>query len=121
MATWTRDEIDRIAGAELLYIAGRRADGTLRKLVPIWVVALGDKLYVRSVNGREAGWFRGTQESHEGHVRAGGIEKDVTFVDMPNPIDRALDDALDAAYRSKYRRSIGIDEILAPQARDAAR
>lgn len=31
--------------------------------------------------GRTATWFRGTQVCHEGHIRAGGVEKDVTFVE----------------------------------------
>jgi hypothetical protein len=67
------------------------------------------------VNGRDAAWFRGTQATHEGHIRAGGVDKDVTFVDVPNDIN----DALDAAYRAKYRNSTGIDHIQRPQARSA--
>lgn len=62
-------------------IAPFRTDNTLGKPVTIWVVRLGDDLYVRSVNGRTAAWFRGTQVRHEGHILAGGIERDVTFVD----------------------------------------
>lgn len=115
MPNWTNDEIKKIAAANLLYVAGRRADGTLRNLVPIWVVVHDNRLYIRSVNGRDAAWFRGTQVTHEGHIRAGGIDKDVAFVDAPHDIDGALD----AAYRAKYRNSIGIDEIVMPQARSA--
>ena len=47
----------------------------------IWVVRLGDDLYVRSVNGRNAAWFRGVQTDYEGHIHAGGVDKDVTFVE----------------------------------------
>ncbi|MGD0122521.1 MAG: DUF2255 family protein [Candidatus Limnocylindrales bacterium] len=115
MATWTRDEVARIGAAAILYIAARSADGTLRNSVPIWAVAHDGRLYVRSVNGRDAAWFRGTQATHEGHIRAGGVDKDVTFVDVPNDIN----DALDAAYRAKYRNSTGIDHIQRPQARSA--
>ena len=61
MSTWTSDELDKIGAAEELQIASLRHDGTLRNLVTIWVVRLGDDLYVRSVNGRTAAWFRGTQ------------------------------------------------------------
>ena len=68
----------------------------------IWVVRHGDDLYVRSVNGRTAAWFRATQERHEGHIEAGGVEKDVTFVDVDTADD--VDDQIDAAYRGKYRR-----------------
>jgi hypothetical protein len=37
---------------------------------------------------------------HEGHIRAGGVDKDVAFADA----DPGLYDQLDAAYRDKYRR-----------------
>ena len=77
------------------------ADGTLRKPVIIWVVRLGDDLYVRSVNGRTSGWFRGVQTRHEGRIRAGGVEKDVTFVEETDP---EINDQIDAAYAAKYRR-----------------
>ena len=101
MTTWTSDELNKIGTAEELEIASLRRDGTLRKPVTIWVVRLGDDLYVRSVNGRTSAWFRGTQERHEGHIRAGGIDKDVTFVEEADP---GINDQIDAAYRTKYRR-----------------
>ena len=72
MTTWTSDELTRIGTAEELEIASLRRDGTLRKPVTIWVVRLGDDLYVRSVNGRTSAWFRGTQVRHAGHIQAGG-------------------------------------------------
>ncbi len=81
MTAWTSDEITRIGTEEELQIAPRRRDGTLQNPVTIWVVRLGDDLYVRSVNGRTSAWFRGAQVRHEGHIQAGGIDKDVTFVD----------------------------------------
>jgi hypothetical protein len=52
MTTWTSDELTRIGAADELEIASLRDDGTLRKPVTIWVVRLGDDLYVRSVKGR---------------------------------------------------------------------
>jgi hypothetical protein len=42
----------------------------------------------------------GTQVRHEGHIRAGGVDKDVAFADA----DPDLNDQIDAAYRDKYRR-----------------
>jgi hypothetical protein len=117
MTTWTSEEFNKIGTTEELRIASLRRDGTLRKPVIIWVVRLGDDLYVRSVNGRTGAWFRGTQVSHEGHIRAGGVEKDVTFVEA----DPAINDQIDTAYRTKYRRyaeSI-IRSIVSPGARSA--
>lgn len=72
LTTWTNDELDCIGTAEELQITSLRGDGTLRKPVTIWVVRLGDDLYVRSVNGRTSAWFRGTQVRHAGHIQAGG-------------------------------------------------
>jgi hypothetical protein len=115
MSKWTSDELPKVAGAEELEIASVRPDGTLRNPVTIWVVRDGDNLYVRSVKGPTAAWFRGTQEKHEGRIRAGGVEKDVTFVEA----DRDIDGVVDAAYRAKYRRyaeSI-LNSVLTPQAR----
>ena len=68
LMAWTDDELDKIGAAEELQIASLRGDGTLRKPVTIWVVSLGDDLYVRSVNGRTSAWFRGVQTRHEGRI-----------------------------------------------------
>ena len=57
--TWTQDELERIGRASELRIAGRRKDGTLRRLVIIWAVRVGDAIYARSVHGPDGGWFRG--------------------------------------------------------------
>ena len=101
MTTWTSDELKKIGTAEELKIASLRADGTLRKPVIIWVVRLGDDLYVRSVNGRTSAWFRGMQTRHAGHIRAGGVEKEVTFVEETDP---GINDLIDTAYLTKYSR-----------------
>jgi hypothetical protein len=117
LTAWTSDELNKIGKAEELEIASLRRDGTLRKQVTIWVVRCGDDLYVRSVNGRAGSWFRGAQVRHEGRIQAGGVDKDVTFVD----VDPDINDQIDAAYRTKYRRyakSI-ISTVLTAEARAA--
>ena len=117
MTTWTSEELTKIGTAEEPEISSFRSDGTLRNPVTIWVVRHGDNLYVRSVYGRTSAWFRGTQVCHEGHIRAGGIDKDVTFVDA----DPDINDQSDAAYRTKYRRYAAsiISTIVSPEARSA--
>jgi hypothetical protein len=114
MTTWTNDELDMIGDADELRIAALRADGTLRNPVTIWVVRKDNELYVRSVKGTVSGWYRGTRATHQGHVQAGGVDKDVTFVD----VDRGLDGPLDDAYRTKYRRMDAsyVDPMVAPAA-----
>ncbi len=115
MTNWTSEELTKIGTAEELEIAALRGDGTLRKPVTIWVVRLGDDLYVRSVNGRSSAWFRGVQVRYEGHIQAGGVDKAVTFVEA----DPGINDQIDAAYRTKYRRYAAsiVDSIVSPEAR----
>jgi len=115
MTQWTSGQLDKLGKAEEVQIASVRPDGTLGKPVTVWAVRHGDDLYVRSVRGSSAHWFRGTQERHEGRIRAGGVQQNVAFVDVGHDFD----DELDAAYRSKYRRYAGIilNSVLTPQAR----
>jgi len=117
VSAWTSGELERIASADELEIAAVRRDGTLRKPVTVWVVRLGDDLYVRSVKGPTGAWFRGTQARHEGRIQAGGVDRDVTFVEA----DTALSDEVDRAYRTKYRRYAAniVNSVLTPGARSA--
>ncbi len=115
MATWTSDELSKIGSSEEIQLSSLKSDGTLRKPVTIWIVRLGDDLYVRAVNGREGAWFRSTQVRHEGHIQAGKWGKDVSFVDA----DQGLNNKIDDAYRSKYRRYAAniVNSILTAKAR----
>jgi hypothetical protein len=113
--TWTSDEPAKVGAADELKIASRRRDGSLRTPVTIWVVCVGDDLYVRSYKGRTAAWFRGSQVRHEDRIWAGGVERDVTFVDA----DHDLDDQIDDAYRTKYQRYAAtyVTPMVSPEAR----
>jgi hypothetical protein len=100
VTSWTEDELDRIGAAEELGLASLRRDGTPRQYVTMWVVRDGDDLYVRSAYGPDSPWFRRAKASGAGRIRAGGLERDVTFAE-PAPGVHA---AIDAAYHSKYDR-----------------
>jgi len=114
MTTWTPDELDRIAAAEQLRIQPRRADGTLRTPVPIWVVRHGDDLYVRSFNGPGGAWYRTAQASYQGRIEAGGVTKEVSFAE----VGEDLNDVVDAAYRTKYGRYTSyVAPMVAPASR----
>ena len=117
MTSWTRNDLERIGAADELQLASFKEDGTLRKPVIIWVVRAGDDLYVRSYRGREGAWFRHIQLRPEGRISAGGVTKNVTFVDVSG--DEALNNEIDAAYQSKYQRysATYVDPMIAPQAR----
>jgi hypothetical protein len=72
---WTPDELSRIEAADELEIAPRRRDGSLRRPVPIWVVRVGDHLYVRAAYGSGSGWHGVARTSREGRIRAGGSRR----------------------------------------------
>jgi hypothetical protein len=117
MQQWTNDELHRIGSTEELRVAALQADGTLRKPVIIWVVRLGDELYVRSVNGRTSAWFGGIEVQHAGRIWAGGMEKDVSFVEDS---DLEVNKKIDEAYAAKYRRyPASVEHINSPTARSA--
>lgn len=98
MSAWTEDELDRIGRATELEISSRRPDGSLRPFVTIWAVASGDAIYVRSAYGWNNGWFQRALKAGRGRVRAGGIERDVLFIQPA--ADEA--DPVTSAYHEKY-------------------
>ena len=117
MSGWARNDLARMGAAEELQLATFKKDGTLRAPVMIWVVRVGDELYVRSYRGREGAWFRHVQLRNKGRIGASGVTRDVTFVDVSD--DEALNNEIDAAYQSKYRRysATYVRPMIAPQAR----
>ena len=100
MTPWITDELARLTAADELQIAGRNDDDTLRKSITIWMVTHDGALYVRSANGPDSGWYRGTQLRGLGHISAGGVGKDVTFTR-----DDSVNTELDAAYQAKYNHA----------------
>ncbi len=117
MTGWTRNDLERIGAAVHLQLASFKEDGTLRKPITIWVVRVGDDLYVRAYRGREGAWFRHIQRRPEGHISAGRVTKNVTFVDASS--DEALNHEIDGAYQSKYQRysATYVAPMIAPKAR----
>jgi hypothetical protein len=119
MSTWTSDELTRMGPAEELEVTFLRDDDSLGKPRTVWVVRDGDDIYLRSIYGRGSAWYRGATHRHAGHVRAGGVSRDVTFVEADT--DAALADELDAEYRRKYKRFADsiVDTVTSGTAREA--
>lgn len=100
MPAWPQDELDRIGNAEEVEITTARRDGSLRSWTPIWIVRLGDELYVRSYRGTDGAWYRHATGQGRARIDAAGIERDVTVEPAPDDASGAVDDA----YRAKYDR-----------------
>ena len=100
MSAWASEMLSTIDDADELRVSSYRPDGTLRPFVIIWVVRVGDDVYIRSAYGPGNGWFRRAQASGTGRVAVSGLEQDVSFV-TPEPDVHA---AIDAAYHAKYDR-----------------
>jgi len=117
MTQWTKELLSKVERAEEVQIASVRRDGAMGKPVTVWAVRHGDDVYVRSVAGRNGHWFQASQERHQGHIRAGSVHQDVTFVDADHDLDGEIDDA----YRAKYRQYAGkiLNSVLTPGARSS--
>jgi hypothetical protein len=100
MSEWTDNELAKIGSADELEITSFRNDGTTRAYTTIWVVRVGNELYVRSWHGRAAAWFRRALQRHAGRIRAGGVERAVLFEEP----DDSVRGAIDKAYLTKYGR-----------------
>ena len=111
--SWKANELTTFGEQQLLRITTTRPDGTLRSSVIIWAVVVGNDLYVRSVRGEAGGWYRHIQENPDARIESGGLEQDVTAV----AADRALDQAIDAAYLAKFGPSNAVDSITTPAAK----
>jgi hypothetical protein len=104
-----------MASEDELELASQRSDASLREPVTIWMVRVGDDVFVRSVKGSDGPWFRGTRTVGRGRARAGQLERDVAFEDA----DGSLGEAIDDAYRDKYRRYASdiVGSVLTEQAK----
>ena len=100
---WSPDELERIGRAEELHISAERADGTLGREVPIWVVRAGGQVYVRTWHRRDSGWFGHVAGSRRARIRVPGLEADIAIEDVGGH-EAQLRASVDAAYRAKYGR-----------------
>jgi hypothetical protein len=98
---WTPEQLRRIDAARELEISTTRTDGTLRPWLPIWVVCVGEQVYVRTWYRRTTGWFGHAIATRQARVRVPGLEADVIVADVGER-DSDLRSAVDEAYAAKY-------------------
>jgi hypothetical protein len=116
MGTWQREELDRIAATDDLHIAPFRDDGkTYGTLTWIWSVVVDGALYVRAYNGTRSRWYRSAISQKAGRITVAGMRKEVSF----EPVDGAINQSIDDAYRTKYGGSQYLAPMIGPRARAA--
>ncbi len=118
MTAWTSAELTKIGVEEELDLISMRKDGTLRKPVTMWVVRIGDGVYVRAYKGRTGPWFLGVLDRHQGHITSAGLKKEVVFEEVTDP---SMIEQVDKEYLRKYGHYAAeyVDPMVTPQARAA--
>jgi hypothetical protein len=113
VTTWPKDELRRIAKTDDLHISPFREDGrTYGTPTWIWPVTVDDALYVRAYNGQSSLWYKAAMRQRAGRITACGITKEVTF----EPVDVAIHDRIDDAYRAKYKGSPYLSPMIGARA-----
>jgi hypothetical protein len=116
MSAWTENELKSIASTDDLHISPLREDGrTYGTPTWIWSVVVGSELYVRAYNGTSSRWYEAAMSQKAGRITAAGINKDVSF----EPANDTVNDAIDVAYRSKYKTSPYLQPMIGPRVRSA--
>jgi hypothetical protein len=116
MATWSKDELRKIAEADDLHISPFREDGvTYGTPTWIWSVAVDNALYVRAYNGQNSRWYQAAVRQKAGRITAAGMTKGVSF----EPVEGAINDLIDDAYRAKYKGSPYLNSMIGGHARSA--
>ncbi|AGZ41010.1 DUF2255 family protein [Actinoplanes friuliensis] len=108
MTDWIGQQAAQIAAPQEVQVATRRSDGSLRRATTIWIVRDGDRVFIRSTNGRTADWFRGATATGTGQIISGGRATDVVFTEAAE----ANLPAVDSAYRRKYSQYASIVDHL---------
>jgi hypothetical protein len=110
---WKPKTLSEIADQEEIRISSERTGGGYNRWTPIWVVRVGDDLYVRSGFGTNGSWYRNATKS-QAYVNAAGVRYKVSLV---LPTDPASIAAVDKAYRQKYSGDPSLPLLLSDEAR----
>jgi hypothetical protein len=105
---WTNEQLNALGRAGEIDLMPLREGGSTGRSTTIWIVRVGDDLFIRSYRGREGGWYRAATHTGRGRVSIGATGYDVVFEPAPD-VDQA---EVDAAYRAKYGRSSYVDAMV---------
>jgi hypothetical protein len=85
MATFPADQLQRIDQRQEVEIETRAADGTVHR-VTIWAVVDGGEVFVRSVRGAVARWYRELLREGTGVLRVGEEHIPVRATQAPDDV-----------------------------------
>jgi len=112
-AGWKPKTLSEIADQDEIRISSEGTGGGYNRSTPVWVVRVGDDLYVRSGFGTNGSWYRHATES-QAYVDADGVRYKVN---LTLRTDGASIAAVDEAYREKYSADPSLPLLLTDQAR----
>ena len=70
---------------------------------------------MRAYNGQNSSWYQSAIAQKAGRITAAGITKEVSFESVDGPIN----DRIDEAYRTKYKKSPYVNPMIGNRARSA--
>lgn len=106
--TFAQTDLRAIAQAEEVRIETRAADGTVHRTI-IWIVEHDGELYVRSVNGPTARWFREATADTAIALLVGDRRYEARVVPATDP---ASIDACSAGLKQKYKGDYSLASML---------
>jgi hypothetical protein len=106
--TFAASDLAAIARAEEVRIETRAPDGTVHRTI-IWIVEHDGELYVRSVNGPGARWFR---EATADTAVAIVVDDRRYLAHVVPATDPASIEACSAGLRAKYRADASLGSML---------
>jgi hypothetical protein len=116
MTKWDEEDLRRLAATDDLRVAPFREDGrTYGTPTWIWSVVVDDDLYVRAYHGTSSRWYQAALKQRAGRITAAGMTKEVAF----EPVQGAINDRIDDAYRAKYAGSPYLAPMIGTRARAA--
>ena len=80
-------------------ILGIRAGSGDHRFIGVWMVVVGDRLFIRSWGVKKKSWYRAFLEDPTGTIQAAGRELEVRARPRVSERDKA---AVDRAYAEKY-------------------
>ena len=114
--TFAQDDLAALAAEEEIRIETRAADGTAHRTI-IWVVVEDGVVYVRSVNGERARWYREALADpavtiHIGQKRASSSPSRSIGARAAPAADPESIEACSGALRNKYRTDPALRTML---------